>query len=266
MRNFYILTEALEYIEQNICENINSQMIADYCCVSLSSLQKLFRIGLHLSIKEYIEKRRMCLAARDILHSNKKLIDIAYQYQFSSPESFTRAFTRIWNETPSSYRKHWKFSGLFPRINYDYKEGGRIMASKNVDISEAYETFRSMSNSYVICFDIIKMMAINNISHEAGDLAIIEVCKRIDAVSSDQMLLFRFGGDEFALVTGLDDLEETQKIAQQILSKNEEPIYWQDQKIPVSVRAGYTRIPEKSLYKGDFFIELHNTVHKIKTN
>jgi len=40
MKNFYVLTDALKYIEDNICEEIDSQNVADSCNVSLSSLQK----------------------------------------------------------------------------------------------------------------------------------------------------------------------------------------------------------------------------------
>ena len=39
MKNFYILTDALAYIEKNICEDIDSQSVADSCGVSLSSIK-----------------------------------------------------------------------------------------------------------------------------------------------------------------------------------------------------------------------------------
>lgn len=267
MKNFYILTDALEYIEENICEDIDSQMIADSCHVSLSSLQKLFRIALRKSIKEYINKRRMCLAAKDILHTDMKFIDIAYKYQFSSPESFTRAFCKVWNETPSSYEKHWKFSGIFPKINYEYKEGAdEIMAYKNVDISEAYDVFRELKGSYVICFDMIGLEKINDLSRDAGDLAIIEMCKRIDEVSTKNMLQLRIGGDEFALITGFYDLEQAKNLAAKILVHNEEPILWKKQEIPVAIRADYTKIPEKNLRYSEFFTDMHNTIEKCKSH
>ena len=67
MKNFYVLTDALEYIENNICEEVDSQAVADYCGVSLSSLQKLFRLALHRSVKDYVLRRRISLAAKDIL-------------------------------------------------------------------------------------------------------------------------------------------------------------------------------------------------------
>ena len=55
MKNFYILTDALAYIEKNICEDIDSQSVADSCGVSLSSLQKLFRLALNKSVKDSTE-------------------------------------------------------------------------------------------------------------------------------------------------------------------------------------------------------------------
>ncbi len=80
MKNFYILTDALEYIEKNICEDFHSKDVADYCGVSLFSLQKMFRLALCRSVKDYIQRRRICLAAGDILDSNMKIIDIAYNF------------------------------------------------------------------------------------------------------------------------------------------------------------------------------------------
>ena len=74
--------------------------------------------------------------------------------------------------------------------------------------------------SYVVCFDINGLVAINDISTRAGDLAILEALTRVDSVATDDMLVLRIGGDEFALVTGLtgraaaqalDDLYDGQK-------------------------------------------------------
>ena len=90
-----MLADAISFIEDNICNQFNHQIIADYCYVSLSSLQKLFRLALNLSIKEYISKRRISLAAEDILSTEMSITDIAYKYQFSSPEVFCRAFKKF---------------------------------------------------------------------------------------------------------------------------------------------------------------------------
>lgn len=46
----------------------------------------------------------------------------------------------------------------------------------------------------MICFDIVGLMPINDISREAGDLAILESLKRIEQVCTENMLQFRIGG------------------------------------------------------------------------
>ena len=111
-------------------------------------------------------------------------------------------------------------------------------------------------------FDIVGMMKINDISREAGDLVIVEAAKRIDEKRSDEMLMFRIGGDEFALVTGLTSLEETEKLANEVLEKNGMTVTYKDKQIPLSLRAGFTKIPEKSLRYSEFFTNLHQSIEE----
>lgn len=261
MKNFYVLTDALEYIERNICEDFRSQEVADYCGVSLSSLQKLFRLAFQWSVKDYVQRRRICLAARDILRTKMKMIDIAYKYQFGSPESFARAFKKVWNESPTSYRRSWKFSGIWPKLDYHYQEGAdEDMPGKRVDISEAYDEIVKMRGSYVICFDIVGLVPINDISHEAGDIAIAESLKRIDRVAEDDMILLRIGGDEFALITGSTERSYAEELLRKVLSQNGESFSWNKQEVPLSLRAGIFQVPAGNLKYDEFFAGMHQAI------
>ncbi len=265
MKNFYVLTEALSYIEDNICRDLNSQAVADYCGVSLSSLQKLFRLALHKSVKDYILRRRISLAAKEILDTDMKMIDIAYKYQFGSPESFGRAFKRVWGETPTSYKKNWKFSGIYPKLDYQFEEGAdEEMAAKRVDVSEAYDEIKRMKGTYVICFDIVGLVPINDISIEAGDLAILETARRIDTVCTEDMIQLRIGGDEFALITGCKDWEKVEELQNQVLGYNGMPIRWNGREIPLSLRAGTIKVPEENLCYNAFFEGMHEAINTAK--
>jgi len=265
MKNFYVLTDALKYIEDNICEEIDSQNVADSCNVSLSSLQKLFRLALHRSVKDYIIKRKICLAARDVLESDMKIIDIAYKYQFGSPEHFVRTFKKVWNETPTDYKKHWKFSGIYPKLDYIFEEGAdQEMARKKVDISEAYEVIVNMKDTYVICLDIMGLIPINDISYEAGDLAILEAARRIDKVSTEDMIQLRIGGDEFALITGSKDLAYVESLLNEVLSHNGECIKWNDREIPLSLRAALIKAPGRNLKYNEFFTDMHVAINETR--
>lgn len=123
MKNFMILTESINFIEHNLCEPVTRAEIANHCFVSLSMLEKLYRYALGLSIKSYISRRRMTQAAKDIAKDVSSITDIAMRYQYSSVEVFSRAFKRVWNIKPSEFTDKWRFTGIFPKINYEFKEG-----------------------------------------------------------------------------------------------------------------------------------------------
>lgn len=264
MKNFYILTDALEYIEDNLCEEMSQEDIASAFYCSLSSLQKLFRYVFLVSIKEYISKRRLTHAAEELINTDNSIIDIALKYQYKSHEVFTRAFTKVWGKPPQTFRSKERFTGLFPKIEFNYDGGKTIMAKRKFDVSELYDELQRKRNTYVLCFDISNMISINDISYEAGDKAILECLKRIDENSSDEMLLFRVGGDEFVLVTGLVDIEEVKKIAKKITDLNGTPIIHNDTLIPLSLHCGEVKLDYKNIRYSELFPMLSETIDRSK--
>lgn len=259
LKNFYILADALKFIEDNLCENITQERIANACYASLSSLQKLFRYAFHMSLKEYISKRRLSQAAKDLINTDETILKIALKYQYNSPEVFTRAFAKLWGIAPSAFRTKWRFAGIFPRIIFEY-QGGNIMSRKTFDMTELYDILRSKINTYVLCFDIIGLMPINKISHDAGDKAILECVRRIDENITEDMILFRIGGDEFALVTGLTDKKEVEQLANKIIGLNGAAISHNGMDIPVSMRVGATIFKDKNIHYKDLFNNLHDAI------
>ena len=161
---------------------------------------------------------------------------------------------------PSEFNEKWKFTGIFPKINYEFKEGDDLyMARKRVDISEAYDYMRKMEGSYVLCFDIQNLTAFNNISTKAGDMAILEEAERIDKVATSEMIMMRIGCDEFALLTGLYDKNDAKKIMEAVLKQNGKPIIFEDKELPLSLWCGFITIPQALRYS-DFFTDMHNSI------
>lgn len=58
-----------------------------------------------LPVGEYIKKRRLAIAGSELVSTDRKIIDIALDYGYDSPDSFTKAFTRFHGATPSAVRK-----------------------------------------------------------------------------------------------------------------------------------------------------------------
>lgn len=248
MRNFMILTEALNFIEGNLGEPITRNEIAGHCYASLSSLEKLFRYALHHSLREYIERRRMTQAAGDIA-DGVSVTQTAMKYQYNSVEVFSRAFRRVWGVTPSEFNDRWRFTGIFPKIKYEYREGDqRYMTNKHLDMSEAYDYLRQRGGTIVLCFDGKHFSAFNEISRRAGDMALLEMAARIDRAATEDMLLLRTGGDEFALITGLDNEDDARRLSDKILADNGKPIVFEGKELPLSLWAGMMRIPASLKY------------------
>lgn len=100
------ISEAIEYIEKNITEKLTIEDIARHACVSPFYFQKGFTMLCGFTVGEYIRNRRLSLAASDLLSTNAKIIDIALKYGYDSPDSFTKAFTRFHNVTPTDVRRN----------------------------------------------------------------------------------------------------------------------------------------------------------------
>ncbi|MBO5144670.1 MAG: helix-turn-helix domain-containing protein [Lachnospiraceae bacterium] len=266
MNNMELLASALAYIENHLHEEIKTQDIADACFCSKSTLEKLFRCVNNISVKDYLIRRRMMKAARTILEEPQtSLLEIALRYGYSTNEAFTRTFKQVWNCKPSEFRHNTRFSELFPRLDTPLENGDAYMKErKHVDISELYDLFVTRKDCYFVCCDIKGLVPINNISRKAGDLAIMEAMNRMLAASSDTDVVFRIGGDEFALLTDSSDITYAESIAEKIKAFNGSPFCCENQDIPLSLHVSVTKYSGSHLKYNDLFTSLHLTIKNNK--
>ena len=100
------LNAAIEYIEANLCAEFDLDTAAGIACVTADSFIRFFSYMTGMTLKEYIRRRRLTLAAQDLQHSKTPIIDIAIKYGYDSAAAFSRAFARQHSITPSVYRKN----------------------------------------------------------------------------------------------------------------------------------------------------------------
>ncbi|MGN0642714.1 MAG: helix-turn-helix domain-containing protein [Huintestinicola sp.] len=251
MEKFEILSEALEYIEDNLTSGVTPNQCAEKCRYSLSNLQKMFSCTFHIGISDYISRRRLTNAAKDLLLTDNTVLETALKYGYNSHEVFTRAFVRLWGVTPAKFRKSSGFSEIYPKLGrynelFDEK-GNEVMASKiRFDVSHLYDYIKEHRGKYAICFDMCHLMYINDTyGSAAGDIAIAECLRRIDDAAEDNMLTIRIGGDEFVLITDYSDKSSAEAVAEKILALNGRTVRSGENEFEVSLRAGFTVIPEK---------------------
>ena len=101
-----LMKDALDYIEDNLFEDINHKKLAGKVFLSEYHFWRIFYALSNYSVKEYIEKRRMSKILDLLEYTDKKLIDIAFECGYNSHEVFSRGFRRNYGITPRAFRKN----------------------------------------------------------------------------------------------------------------------------------------------------------------
>lgn len=262
MNNIEILTNALEFVEENLQKEIKTQDVADACHCSKSVLEKIFRHISGISVHEYLIKRRMTVAAR-VLATGKarSVLDIALSCGYSTNESFSRAFKSVWNCNPSEFKARKDIFELFPRLHPPVQDGGTYMSKRrHVDISEMYDLFVQRKNCCFVVCDIHNLIPINEISYKAGDVAIVESLNRMEREAGEEDLVFRIGGDEFVMLTASENISYAEDICERIKAYNGQPIVYEGQEIPLNLYVGVVKFSGTNIRYKDLYTQLHNYI------
>lgn len=133
--------KALNYIEDNLLEDINAEAIAENVFTSSAYFQKIFSIVTGFTVGDYIRNRKLSLAGEEISSGKIKIIDAALKFGYESPESFTKAFTRFHNISPSVARKSSCKLNYFSPLNIQINvKGGFIMSRRFIpNVENLYE-------------------------------------------------------------------------------------------------------------------------------
>jgi len=118
------LNDTLDYVEEHITEDMNVQNIAKMVHSSYHHFARTFHILSGVTLVEYIRKRRLTLAANDLVGSDVKVIDIAYKYQYSTPESFSKAFKEFHGVSPRDAKNYKGELKSFCKLSFKLQIGG----------------------------------------------------------------------------------------------------------------------------------------------
>ncbi len=99
------IQRALDYTETHLTEDINYQTVAEQAYSSAFHFQRVFTMLCGFTLGDYVRMRRLSLAAEALIQTTDKVIDIALQFGYDTPESFSRAFTRFHGVTPTEARR-----------------------------------------------------------------------------------------------------------------------------------------------------------------
>ena len=118
MRDHVSVNYALDYIENHLREPISPSHIALYIGYSRPYFDHCFYAEIGESPASYMRKRRLSEAARQLITSEKTILEIALDFQYQSAEAFSRAFYKAFHFNPSAYRKRKHLVRFFSRIRF----------------------------------------------------------------------------------------------------------------------------------------------------
>lgn len=115
------LERAILYIENNLGEDIKVEDAAAAAGYSYYHFTRQFNALLGESVGSYIRKRRIAKAAKELLYTDRRILDIALDCGFETAESFSRAFKALYLVSPVIYRKNRfdLFIGSKPKLDAD---------------------------------------------------------------------------------------------------------------------------------------------------
>jgi AraC family transcriptional regulator len=116
MTNKEVILKSVLYIENNLKSELDVFKVSREVCYSLYHFIRLFQSITGFSPKNYIQQRRLSEAVHELRNTDKKIVDIASDFQFGSHESFTRAFRKQFNVNPTEVRNGYSLSTL-PLVN-----------------------------------------------------------------------------------------------------------------------------------------------------
>lgn len=93
------------YIEAHIKdEKINYNELERRIGYSKAYIRELFGKNTGCPLAKYVRIRKVKCSAYELLYTDMSILDIAYLYGFSNPETYTRAFNKIIGMTPGIFR------------------------------------------------------------------------------------------------------------------------------------------------------------------
>ncbi|WP_299197153.1 AraC family transcriptional regulator [uncultured Amphritea sp.] len=133
------INRVCDYINQNLDAELTLAQLSDVALLSKYHFHRLFSAFTGVSLVRFIQLMRLKRASfRLAFEHEQRIIDIAYEAGFDSPEAFSRAFKRTFGQSPSGFRASPEWPEWHSKFQFDMPSGGVL--KMNVEILNFAET------------------------------------------------------------------------------------------------------------------------------
>ncbi|HZJ99867.1 MAG TPA: AraC family transcriptional regulator [Tissierellaceae bacterium] len=128
------MNKAMRYIEENLMGEIDFGEMSRIACCSEYHFRRMFSFLAGMPLGEYIRRRKLSIAAILLDVDENKIIDIALQLGYNSPDAFSKAFQAMHGILPSSVKKGNTILKAFPPMTFQLTiKGGNEMEYRIVE-------------------------------------------------------------------------------------------------------------------------------------
>lgn len=99
-----IVQSTVDFIEENLSDNLELDIVAEKIGYSKFYLNRLFWDTVGQTINKYIRLRRLTNSARQLVETDAPIIDIAMDAGYQSQQAYHHAFSAVFACTPTEYR------------------------------------------------------------------------------------------------------------------------------------------------------------------
>lgn len=96
----------ITYLEKNYDKNISLESLSKVLEFNPTYLSTFFKKNIGINFQEYLTRIRLREATMQLGTSNNTIAEIAFNNGFTNLNSFNSSFKKMFNQTPSSYRKN----------------------------------------------------------------------------------------------------------------------------------------------------------------
>ena len=135
------MNAAIDYIENNLTDDIDFNIVAMKACCSSYNFQRMFSFITDIPLAEYIRRRRLTQAALELQNTDIKVIDVAVKYGYDSSTSFARAFLLLHGLTPTEAKQAGANLRAYPKISFQILIRGERKMDYRIETKGAFDVF-----------------------------------------------------------------------------------------------------------------------------
>ncbi|XTZ13600.1 AraC family transcriptional regulator [Micromonospora echinospora] len=128
------LNRLVDHVEKHLTEELDLDGLARKLGTTEYHLRRMFSSLAGMPLSEYVRRRRMTVAAADVVSGDDDLLSIAVRHGYGSTEAFGRAFRAVHGAGPSEVRRDGGPLRTQPQLRFRLTvEGSTPMDTRIVD-------------------------------------------------------------------------------------------------------------------------------------